>query len=90
MLEGETIDAASESYAGGEEQQPMETAETQLGPSTALSAPTDLNALASLESGGVRTLDGELVSDEMEQDAINYQILLDKIDRLLERLKLDA
>lgn len=40
--------------------------------------------------GTIRTLDGELAGDEMEQDAINYQILLGKIDRLLERLKLDA
>ena len=37
-----------------------------------------------------RTLDGELAGDEFAQDAINYQILLGKIDRLLERLKLDA
>ena len=40
--------------------------------------------------GAVRTLDGELAGDELAQDAINYQILLGKIDRLLERLKLDA
>jgi len=40
--------------------------------------------------GAVRTLDGELAGDEVAQDAINYQILLGKIDRLLERLKLDA
>ena len=40
--------------------------------------------------GAVRTLDGELAGDESAQDAINYQILLGKIDRLLERLKLDA
>ncbi|KAI1379146.1 hypothetical protein F4677DRAFT_410710 [Hypoxylon crocopeplum] len=42
-------------------------------------------------SGGVvRTLDGELVEDEFASDAINYQILLQKIDRMLEKLKLDA
>lgn len=38
----------------------------------------------------VRTLDGELVDDEFSQDAINYQILLHKIDGMLEKLKLDA
>ena len=43
-----------------------------------------------LENGAFRTLDGELAGDEMEQDAINYQILLGKIDVLLERLRLDA
>ncbi|KAF2097759.1 hypothetical protein NA57DRAFT_40917 [Rhizodiscina lignyota] len=38
----------------------------------------------------VRTLDGEEVEDEFSQDAMNYQILLGKIDGLLDRLKLDA
>ncbi|KAK3956288.1 hypothetical protein QBC32DRAFT_394804 [Pseudoneurospora amorphoporcata] len=40
--------------------------------------------------GGVRTLDGKLVEDEFVSDAVNYQILLDKIDKMLDRLKLDA
>lgn len=40
--------------------------------------------------GEVRTLDGEVVGDEFAGDAINYQILLGKIDTLLEKLKLDA
>ena len=40
--------------------------------------------------GAVRTLDGELAGDEFAQDAMNYQILLAKIDSLLDRLKLDA
>jgi ankyrin repeat/BTB/POZ domain-containing protein 1 len=39
---------------------------------------------------GVRTLDGEIAGDEFAADAINYQVLLGKIDTLLERLKLDA
>ncbi|KAI0436268.1 BTB/POZ domain-containing protein [Xylaria telfairii] len=39
---------------------------------------------------GVITLDGELVDDEFASDAINYQILLQKIDMMLESLKLDA
>lgn len=38
----------------------------------------------------IRTLDGEMVEDEFDSDSINYQILLEKIDKLLERLKLDA
>lgn len=38
----------------------------------------------------IRTLDGDLVEDEFTADAINYQILLKKIDELLDRLKLDA
>ncbi|KAF2454654.1 hypothetical protein BDY21DRAFT_308564 [Lineolata rhizophorae] len=40
--------------------------------------------------GAVRTLDGEAAGDEFTQDAINYQILLRKIDDLLDRLKLEA
>lgn len=39
---------------------------------------------------GVKTLDGEVVDDEFDLDAMNYQILLGKIDTMLERLKLDA
>lgn len=41
-------------------------------------------------SGAIRTLDGEIAGDEFAGDAINYQILLGKIDGLLDRLKLDA
>jgi len=40
--------------------------------------------------GRVVTLDGEVVEDEFASDAINYQILLGKIDKMLDRLKLDA
>ena len=47
-------------------------------------------AFAAANTGTIRTLDGEMVEDELEGDAMNYKILLGKIDRLLERLKLDA
>jgi len=43
-----------------------------------------------MEGGVIRTLDGEIAGDEFAQDAINYQILLGKIDKLLDNLKLDA
>ncbi|KAL7812608.1 hypothetical protein V8C44DRAFT_357774 [Trichoderma aethiopicum] len=39
---------------------------------------------------GMRTLNGEAAEDEFASDAINYQILLHKIDAMLEGLKLDA
>ncbi|KAK3336656.1 hypothetical protein B0T19DRAFT_46194 [Cercophora scortea] len=42
------------------------------------------------DDGGVLTLDGKVVEDEFDSDAINYQILLGKIDSMLDRLKLDA
>lgn len=38
----------------------------------------------------VRTLDGEIAGDEFAQDAINYQILLGKIEKLMEDLGLDG
>ena len=38
----------------------------------------------------IRTLDGEIAGDEFAGDAINYQILLGKIDGLLDKLRLDA
>jgi len=41
-------------------------------------------------NGEIRTLDGEVAGDEFAADAINYQVLLGKIDNLLEKLKLDA
>ncbi|RYP84989.1 hypothetical protein DL770_005118 [Monosporascus sp. CRB-9-2] len=40
--------------------------------------------------GVMRTLDGKVAEDEFASDAINYQILLRKIDNVLEKLKLDA
>lgn len=38
----------------------------------------------------VLTLDGKPAEDEFVSDAINYQLLLQKIDAMLERLRLDA
>lgn len=56
------------------------------------SFPQDDAAIVDLlnSDGVIRTLDGEIAGDEFASDAINYQILLNKIDRLLDRLKLDA
>ncbi|KAM3488220.1 hypothetical protein MY3957_008477 [Beauveria namnaoensis] len=41
-------------------------------------------------TNGVCTLDGEAAEDEFVSDAVNYQVLLGKIDSMLERLHLDA
>ncbi|KAL4746707.1 hypothetical protein BDW72DRAFT_207135 [Aspergillus terricola var. indicus] len=38
----------------------------------------------------IRTLDGKIADDELSRDAINYQILMEKLDRILESLNLDA
>jgi ankyrin repeat and BTB/POZ domain-containing protein 1 len=53
------------------------------------SADIDPN-LDPFSNGQIRTLDGDIAGDEFASDAINYQLLLRKIDALLERLKLDA
>ena len=58
-------------------------------------APTTIEPNSSLKTppllpAGVRTLDGEIAGDESAADAANYQILLGKLDMLLDRLKLDA
>ncbi|KAI9670905.1 MAG: hypothetical protein M1817_003790 [Caeruleum heppii] len=49
------------------------------------SVPEDLPPVATM-----RTLDGEMAGDEFAQEAVDYQVLLGKIDGLLERLRLDA
>ncbi|KAI0805145.1 BTB/POZ domain-containing protein [Xylaria sp. FL0064] len=49
-----------------------------------------LAANQTANADGVRTLDGELAEDEFASDAINYRVLLQKIDIMLEKLKLDA
>ncbi|KAI1092144.1 hypothetical protein F5B19DRAFT_234884 [Rostrohypoxylon terebratum] len=56
----------------------------------AVSAKVDVAEVLTTSGGVVRTLDGELVEDEFASDAINYQLLLQKIDTMLEKLKLDA
>jgi hypothetical protein len=42
------------------------------------------------DDAAVKTLDGATAEDEFASDAVNYQILLGKIDVMLERLQLDA
>ncbi|KAE8450240.1 hypothetical protein EG329_006667 [Mollisiaceae sp. DMI_Dod_QoI] len=41
-------------------------------------------------NGEIKTLDGDIAGDEFAADAINYQVLLEKIENMLEKLKLDA
>ncbi|KAK3066960.1 hypothetical protein LTR53_016451 [Teratosphaeriaceae sp. CCFEE 6253] len=59
-------------------------------------SPPDVGTLApdnehlEAQQGVVRTLDGEVAGDEFAQDAMNYQILLGKIDHLMEDLGLDG
>lgn len=61
------------------------------GPDDAAAPTKEMGGLKlSSDASVIRTLDGEIAGDEFAQDAINYQILLGKIDRLLDNLKLDA
>ncbi len=53
-------------------------------------AESSLSAPSAPFLGVVRTLDGEDVDDQFGQDALKYQMLLGRIDTLLENLKLDA
>ena len=62
------------------------TMEAHQVPSTGLENESIISGI----DGALRTLDGELAGDEFATEALNYQILLKKIDELLERLKLDA
>ncbi|PGH07472.1 hypothetical protein GX51_01773 [Blastomyces parvus] len=51
--------------------------------------PQPANGFSS-EGAVFRTLDGRVAGDEFARDAADYQILLDKLDRLLEKLGLEA
>jgi len=41
-------------------------------------------------NGEFRTLNGEMAEDEFAAAEVNYEVLIGKIDALLERLRLDA
>lgn len=74
--------------SNGIEASPPEDEGIDMRPTEVASPSTAGEAL--MQTGEVRTLDGEIAGDEFTADAINYRILLGKIDKLLERLKLDA
>lgn len=94
MEENEAKEAESQELRLHIDSSQAEAFGSKLGSTTSEIALANTTIVATLESqlnnGTIRTLDGELAGDEMEQDAINYQILLGKIDKLLERLRLDA
>ncbi|CCF32449.1 BTB/POZ domain-containing protein [Colletotrichum higginsianum] len=100
--EGEIDAALAETIAVQSEQQQQQRQtdgkeEPIAAPVEAASAATSVRDGEGGESGedgesgqGVKTLAGEVAEDEFASDAINYQILLGKIDTMLDRLKLDA
>ncbi|WYZ39411.1 hypothetical protein EsH8_III_001325 [Colletotrichum jinshuiense] len=86
--EGEINAAMAETLAAQSEQQVDEE-----GRPTAAAQET-ASVVAPTENGdneeGLKTLSGDVAEDEFASDAINYQILLGKIDTMLDGLKLDA
>ncbi|WQF82875.1 Putative ankyrin repeat and BTB/POZ domain-containing protein [Colletotrichum destructivum] len=96
----ETIAAQSEQQQQQQQQQTDGKEDPITAPVKAASAATSVRDGEGGESGeegeggqggqGVKTLAGEVAEDEFASDAINYQILLGKIDTMLDRLKLDA
>ncbi|KAJ8121937.1 hypothetical protein ONZ43_g1740 [Nemania bipapillata] len=55
-----------------------------------VTASQETSSPTTLVGTGVRTLDGALAEDEFASDAINYEVLVQKIDMMLETLDLDA
>jgi ankyrin repeat and BTB/POZ domain-containing protein 1 len=94
MDEEAAVAAAIAEQNGGqaEEAKSLDETEPQLQPEPTAKEPEAQQQpdYALLASGAVRTLDGDIAGDERAADAVNYQILLGKIDGLLEVLKLDA
>jgi ankyrin repeat and BTB/POZ domain-containing protein 1 len=90
--EGELDASVAEAIAGVDvpNGESLLTGQTQPAVDEAIAPEIKSNGLGDGVNGVVRTLDGELVDDEFSQDAINYQILLQKIDGMLDKLKLDA
>lgn len=93
--EGEIrADAVEELAAAGEERLANSKTDSTQGVDHLAPATGGINGLlqpaVGQTAGVVRTLEGEEVSDEFDLDAQNYQILLRKIDTMLEKLKLDA
>ena len=89
--EGAEIAAGANGRATGTEPAPDGEAKLEMTASKDDAVAADkVSNTQTIVDGGLRTLDGELAEDEFDSDALNYQILLGKIDSLLERLGLDA
>ncbi|KAK7750432.1 hypothetical protein SLS62_007621 [Diatrype stigma] len=101
----EMLDEDGEINAEAVEALNLHSASGALAPSVDVGGQDDLRDLAQFEDGAaktaqpeglekregiMRTLDGKVAEDEFASDAINYQILLEKIDNMLDKLKLDA
>lgn len=52
--------------------------------------PAQVAQVAHDHQPAIKTIDGQIAGDEFSKDAMNYQILMQKLDSLLENLNLDA
>ncbi|GLA49565.1 hypothetical protein AnigIFM63604_005523 [Aspergillus niger] len=68
----------------------IQLSEEGSGDRTSVTVPSVQADAKAQEQPLIHTLDGEIAVDEFDQDAINYQILMEKLDRILENLNLDA
>lgn len=89
-LEEMEEDAAAGEAKAAETAQSEEKEEKEEKETIPAEAAKDETAPAIPSTGIIRTLDGNVVADEFDSDALNYQILLLKIDQLLEKLGLDG
>lgn len=95
MMEREFRQQRSEANAAGDISRTTDGVRTLEIPKTAEDG-ADVNQVTQRsaevpEHGPVfKTLDGEVAGDEFSKDAVNYQILMEKLDTLLENLNLEA
>ncbi|VUC30401.1 unnamed protein product [Clonostachys rosea] len=87
MDENGEIDAAAAATIAEQAATNGDAAATEDGPEL-LAAP--VGEKEANGNGALRTIDGKAAEDDFASDAINYQLLLGKIDVMLDRLKLDA
>lgn len=91
-LDGEAAAAVS-GFDGGNLDEAAAKEAPGSGPQDANEQTINDRAIAEAKVEGnaiVRTLDGDDAGDEFAEDAMNYQILLGKIDTLLDKLSLDG
>lgn len=84
-ITAETAQAMSERIAAPKD----EAIDMEAAPATEENKASDPTLNPFLD-GQIRTLDGDIADDEFAADAMNYQVLLGKIEKVLEKLKLDA
>lgn len=82
--------SASHSASPAREQQHPKTPEDEAIDVSDRKSPQVIGLDSEDLSAAFRTLDGNVAGDEFARDAADYRILLDKLDRLLEKLDLEA